>query len=1728
MSGAPKPSKAGANPTTTTNVNNRQRASAANSRELLASSGGGFLGFEAFRVNSSPLREEDNEEEGEERREEDFYRSSVYTGTNEFLGTIFRTLTTKTDATTVQRATTEFIDRLSKDEELTPSELRNALPHFAFIFSRLARDPRHRVRGLASKLLLAYTQRVPIALQSKGVKLLGADWLCLLQDAAASESARASLICAKLDKDGGVEGLSYGTLHQLVRFVRQKPEDALSWTPRTSQEEEADKEDMAVRVRSHALLALARCLPSNPIESFTKFDSLFTPSFWKTILMHESPIVRRSAYVFLTACALKYPKETLGNSSVEINKIICRIPQEKDRSATPNMWEALITSIQASSAAFFEGIDVRKAFLPVLYQHFERGFNQAGTSATSCVLPLLSILPKETKAGNQAFIGDWCEKLMSGASIAGEPALSACLESIWYYSTKLVTSSEENEEIISRVSLRVWKTLFEATTTNNKGPRQQQSPTSVSSVGLYELLARVTSSSILETAFEKLQVESSRSNLFLSNAAKVLTRLSRAMDGSKSSSNSLDSTTLLKLSNQVLLASLKKKKSQGDDEEEEEEEKVLIESALEDLLEEMIRRKASNLLDQVSLLEAAASSSRNEKIFFSLWSLTPGSAKLDQKDVIASKYLLHRLSSSQSFRLDDLTFALSRFSEKVDDMPLTKSAVNEILRAKKWFVLKDNQEIVLKEWLDEINLRNRLTTCLNELRRRVVEISGLDPLTSSSNLVESDELVEVETKSALRAFSFYSQSSWPENSKLYAYLYSHLTTSEEEASFPVEYLEIIENWCHDLVTLSSKKSKGIQADLGWIRVASDLGSFASFSRKQEQQLIVRFDLALRLAASKPSHDAEALLERLGLQAPAPQPFLWGCILGYVAQVGTYQVDTNLVAGIFHGDQQKAESLCLRVINGFPSSSSSSEVEALRVLLTAALGGDTFSASAGFVEEILRNKRPRVVYQSIASGVSKSPELLGKKFKSLMSERAMKLFQALRDEMDLGSDEEDQDSIIPQTQPAAAATATPPAMIVSRAQTPEIREWNVGDAVCYESKTIPGINVCAEILSKHPMPETGEIYYTISAWDNLFTVPSSSEAKEIQTVPERLSPRTLSDEEASRVAVSKLSIAARAKSDRKAIVQLMNLQAKLTTIAPVQQQVSPLAESSEQEQEETSAAAASTGEREWRRVESLPEKVKICLSDLVDLGPLMDQEDKRVISRVASSLSSKGVLPRDARDADDLVSLMDLTNHDQNDPEYVSALCSQAVVSACSCSSSSSGVLTNLLEFKFAASKSIKLSPNSRRSLRVFALSKGNENQDWTQLACYVLLSEEEAEDVVLLENHETIERWIEVLASDGGEQEQQQQTLKLVQILAFQGLTLALQSLPVDNNLQADEADHEDAIKGAKILPRALLEVFLRFLDKSEKEPSSHHETKSKWTTYFSWLLLARRADKIKTDLPEAREWISAWLASSTSISPSSSIGDRLMSVLCESDDLIHETTSTSSSSSSLTGFCRQLTQSSRPFEVLTRRAWFVTVGKFPSMVREWYSNRTWSDRSEKQVVFQYVKKHISPMVLREDLSHLEKEIKEKVTDASKFNVKASAQSRVVAMTIVHDETSFDTELHFPEGYPLFQASIVCTKRIGIRPDKWQKWSLQIIQLLSRREGTLAEAVFQWKTNIDSEYQGVEPCPICYAVAHVSDGSVPKSKCKTCNNVFHSKCLGKWWASTHQSLCPLCKTSFMA
>jgi E3 ubiquitin-protein ligase listerin len=147
---------------------------------------------------------------------------------------------------------------------------------------------------------------------------------------------------------------------------------------------------------------------------------------------------------------------------------------------------------------------------------------------------------------------------------------------------------------------------------------------------------------------------------------------------------------------------------------------------------------------------------------------------------------------------------------------------------------------------------------------------------------------------------------------------------------------------------------------------------------------------------------------------------------------------------------------------------------------------------------------------------------------------------------------------------------------------------------------------------------------------------------------------------------------------------------------------------------------------------------------------------------------------------------------------------------------------------------------------------------------------------------------------------------------------------------------------------------------------------------------------------------------------------------------------------------------------------------------------------------------------------------------AGELSIKASLGTREVTATYEIDDANLTLVVKLPVAYPLAPAELECARRVGISEGRLRKWMLTISAILRDQNGAVAEGLLLWRRNVDKEFAGVEPCPICYLVIHGASHQTPRLCCRQCGNKFHSACLYKWFTSSSKSTCPLCQTPWGA
>lgn len=205
---------------------------------------------------------------------------------------------------------------------------------------------------------------------------------------------------------------------------------------------------------------------------------------------------------------------------------------------------------------------------------------------------------------------------------------------------------------------------------------------------------------------------------------------------------------------------------------------------------------------------------------------------------------------------------------------------------------------------------------------------------------------------------------------------------------------------------------------------------------------------------------------------------------------------------------------------------------------------------------------------------------------------------------------------------------------------------------------------------------------------------------------------------------------------------------------------------------------------------------------------------------------------------------------------------------------------------------------------------------------------------------------------------------------------------------------------------------------------------------------------------------------------------------------------------------------------ILAANTLFRLLKTFPGVVRGWFGRQ---GRVESVLLLRNCTNYMSPLLIERELTRLRKS----TLDPLKIRILQSSTSLSVQIDYRLEEFVLSFALSIPPGFPLQAVTVdgAGGDRLGISETRWRSWLLSVQSLLSRNLSVL-DAIRQWKANAERVLQGVEPCSVCYCVLQPGDKSLPGPNCKICRNKFHSVCLYRWFKTSGQSTCPMCRSLF--
>ncbi|KAL7722831.1 E3 ubiquitin-protein ligase listerin [Entamoeba marina] len=197
----------------------------------------------------------------------------------------------------------------------------------------------------------------------------------------------------------------------------------------------------------------------------------------------------------------------------------------------------------------------------------------------------------------------------------------------------------------------------------------------------------------------------------------------------------------------------------------------------------------------------------------------------------------------------------------------------------------------------------------------------------------------------------------------------------------------------------------------------------------------------------------------------------------------------------------------------------------------------------------------------------------------------------------------------------------------------------------------------------------------------------------------------------------------------------------------------------------------------------------------------------------------------------------------------------------------------------------------------------------------------------------------------------------------------------------------------------------------------------------------------------------------------------------------------------------------------------FNLVQVLPNVVRQWCISLK---RNAPKKVKEFFGKNICGPVLEDEVQKI---LSWKEIDG--FKLKLQLDCKAVTVVYTNDELVFETQLTFPQTYPLDMINVnIGTNKVGVSDAKSYLWKRMLTLNLMTRDVSIVDACLLWKQQLDKQFDDSDACPICYSLFYLRTTTIPNVSCKCCRKKFHKQCIFGWFRSTGRNDCPLCTRNF--
>lgn len=202
---------------------------------------------------------------------------------------------------------------------------------------------------------------------------------------------------------------------------------------------------------------------------------------------------------------------------------------------------------------------------------------------------------------------------------------------------------------------------------------------------------------------------------------------------------------------------------------------------------------------------------------------------------------------------------------------------------------------------------------------------------------------------------------------------------------------------------------------------------------------------------------------------------------------------------------------------------------------------------------------------------------------------------------------------------------------------------------------------------------------------------------------------------------------------------------------------------------------------------------------------------------------------------------------------------------------------------------------------------------------------------------------------------------------------------------------------------------------------------------------------------------------------------------------------------------------------------YYLILKYIPGLFRGWYIDCR--SKQTRIAVEAWTTKYFSPLIVDDALDEVQiwaDSQEPPPADEQDLLVRVSRPAREVTAGYEIDESQAAIVIKVPQSYPIDSVTVNGLNRVAVTERKWQSWIMTTQGVITFSNGNIIDGLQVFKRNIVGALKGQGECAICYSIIS-TDKRMPDKRCTTCKNLFHRTCLYKWFQTSNQNTCPLCR-----